>query len=458
MIDFGIAHFKEATTRATGRMYLGTPRYSAPEQIQGLAPSARTDLYAVGLVLYDCLCGRGPFDPTGENLESHEMMRAHLERAPAPLSTYWTDVPDELEDLVAALVAKTPNNRPPNASLVALRLREIKARVLAEQAPALMPFDPNRTEPTPFDNRQIRYSADTQRDAAPPDGAAQPMRTTQRMEPMAPLGPAGTIRLPVLSAEGPTFGQPWTADGGAGAPTATSEPVDRNAPTPSMAPELPRLPTHGTEEGCVPDGDDDLGSSPLGAAGGRVTPTPAPAAGVQTSGGPGTLSNAPAIVSVLPSVPIRRDGAFARVAAATAGLVAAVALSVAIWALRHTPGSGPGSPAAAIPIGATTAAATRAGAPRKTPAPTTPTTPAASLASPSASAAPAASEPSVSPPVSAASAATAPSAAPPRLATTQGSPPAAARAREKPKTDPLLELKRTFSSSPAPPERHAPAF
>jgi serine/threonine protein kinase len=281
VIDFGIAHFKEAASKhATGRMYLGTPRYSAPEQIYGHKPSERTDLYAAGLVLYDCVCGRGPFDPERGHLPTKDMIRAHLKSAPAPMSDYLSNLPRELVELGLQLLAKDPAARPLNASLVASRLRTIKKEIAAAHETTHVGRDPNATDPTPFDNRQMRFSAPTGRGLgeATPDASpevkrqlreaqeeadrrseamraqerssyassryaaptAQPLATTMRMA-AAPsrMGPALTGPMPERPGDLQSFGKP----------TATSEPVDRLASTPSMTPgPAPRRPMHGTEE------------------------------------------------------------------------------------------------------------------------------------------------------------------------------------------------------------------
>jgi serine/threonine-protein kinase len=462
VIDFGIAHFKEASTRATGRIYLGTPRYSAPEQIQGLPPSARTDLYAVGLVLYDCLCGRGPFDPEGGHLASGDLMRAHLQDEPAPLSVFWRDVPRDLEAVVAALVAKKPEERPPSASLVALRLREIKHRIVAESAPGYANIDGNRTEPTPFDNRQIRYSADTVRDAGPTSAAstaaaaALPFATTLRMDalpPVGPVGPAGTMRIPVMPYEAAVVSRT----------TATSEPVDRRAVTPSMEPPAPVRPTDGTEqhaEGARPE-TDNVYVDPETESGtyAETLASPLPAAGMHPMPMPGTLSRE-AVLSV-EAIPGRQPGARWPLVVGAGGSLAVLAIAAAIGATRHRPARDAGAPAAVpIAVAPTTAvtAATRATGQDSAPSETASATPPPAgpagpgEARPTPSSEPVAPLASTTTPASAAPVAAA-AARPPR----SGSPAPAQRARpvDKSKLLDMPELKSTFWG---PSERPKAAF
>jgi serine/threonine protein kinase len=58
--DFGIAHFTAATTDLTGSAIIGTPSYMSPEQVRGEALDGRSDIYALGVILFEMLAGRGP--------------------------------------------------------------------------------------------------------------------------------------------------------------------------------------------------------------------------------------------------------------------------------------------------------------------------------------------------------------------------------------------------------------
>jgi serine/threonine-protein kinase len=370
VIDFGIAHFKEAQSKgSTGKVFLGTPRYSAPEQIQGLRPSERTDLYAVGLVLYDCVCGRGPFDPEKRLRTTNEMIRAHLQQAPTPMSAYWSDLPRKLVELAASLLAKDPAARPPNASIVASALRTIKKELVAAHEPTHAGPDPNATDPTPFDNRQLRFSAQTGRgpDAVTPEVTpamrrhleeaqaeadrlseamrarsvpappvdetpiSQPRRTTERMAPIR-LDPAVTSPMPNRPPDLQRFARP----------TATSEPIDRQATTPSMVPPQPPGPQHGTEELDVQDDNVYLESGTE-----QRELSHAPAAGKPSGAEPGTLSRGSVISAQRPTQALRGGASWALSIGAGAVVAIAVA-SVGFWALtRVRPRGSPSSTSSA---------------------------------------------------------------------------------------------------------------
>jgi TolB-like protein len=119
LTDFGIAR-AELDERAAHRTAgtVGTPLFMAPEQIRGEATDARTDVYALGLVLFELLAGAPPFvgaTPIATAL-------ARLER-PAPDLRRLAPVDEDLAALVAACLARAPGERPADAAAVAARLR-----------------------------------------------------------------------------------------------------------------------------------------------------------------------------------------------------------------------------------------------------------------------------------------------------------------------------------------------
>ncbi|MGE5133613.1 MAG: serine/threonine-protein kinase [Gemmatimonadota bacterium] len=108
ILDFGIAGLPGQRITSTG-VAIGTPAYMAPEQSHGLPATPRTDLYALGCLLYEMLAGEPVFSapsPAG-------LMRMHLEQPPAPLRR--GDVPPVLAALVLQLLEKDPARRPADA-------------------------------------------------------------------------------------------------------------------------------------------------------------------------------------------------------------------------------------------------------------------------------------------------------------------------------------------------------
>ena len=121
--DFGVAQALGQGQDDQGELMLGTAGYLSPEQAAGQPATAASDLYALGVVAYECLAGRRPF--TGEHPIAVAL--AHLLQPPPPLPE---DIPGEVRALVAQAMAKQPTRRPPDASLFGhqvLSLREALA-------------------------------------------------------------------------------------------------------------------------------------------------------------------------------------------------------------------------------------------------------------------------------------------------------------------------------------------
>ncbi|SDO74558.1 serine/threonine-protein kinase [Actinacidiphila guanduensis] len=121
--DFGLAAQQDPTrTRHTAaHAVLGSPPYLSPEQAQGHEVTSASDLYALGCVLYAMLAEGPPFSagtPVGYAYK-------HVHVAPEPIARRRPDVPAPLADLVHALLAKSPADRPGSAGEVAERLREM---------------------------------------------------------------------------------------------------------------------------------------------------------------------------------------------------------------------------------------------------------------------------------------------------------------------------------------------
>jgi serine/threonine protein kinase len=112
LLDFGLAKVTNqddaavAKTR-TGQL-LGTPLYMSPEQCKAKGVDHRTDIYALGCMGYEMLCGRVPFD--ADNVA--ELISAHLVGTPPRPKQLKADLPDELDQLLFAMLAKNPDERP----------------------------------------------------------------------------------------------------------------------------------------------------------------------------------------------------------------------------------------------------------------------------------------------------------------------------------------------------------
>ncbi|MFF4744929.1 protein kinase [Streptomyces chengbuensis] len=121
VLDFGIAAILRTDVTkltATGSP-IGTHQYMAPEQVRGGRVTPRTDLYALGCVLHELLCGQPVFSGDSE----WQLMTQHVNAAPTPLRRLRADVPEALEELVLHLLRKAPEARPADVQEVYERLR-----------------------------------------------------------------------------------------------------------------------------------------------------------------------------------------------------------------------------------------------------------------------------------------------------------------------------------------------
>jgi eukaryotic-like serine/threonine-protein kinase len=128
LLDFGIAKLEGAgACPTTGGHVLGTPRYLAPEQILAGRVDARTDVYSVGLVLFEAIAGRSPYGPTDalNALNATESMYAHLTAKPHPIRRF-ARVSSGLERVLARALRKEPDRRWPSAGAFAVALERAK--------------------------------------------------------------------------------------------------------------------------------------------------------------------------------------------------------------------------------------------------------------------------------------------------------------------------------------------
>jgi eukaryotic-like serine/threonine-protein kinase len=129
LTDFGIAKASSGDGDLTSdNVMMGTAKYLSPEQVRGRRLDGRADLYALGLVLYECLAGRVPFQ--GGN--DAETALARLQRDPTPLLRLRPTLPPGLVELIHRLLARNPDDRPASGAVVQTALARCLNAAAAE--------------------------------------------------------------------------------------------------------------------------------------------------------------------------------------------------------------------------------------------------------------------------------------------------------------------------------------
>jgi eukaryotic-like serine/threonine-protein kinase len=168
VLDFGIAKLtekyptgeSEATTlrqahTAEGTV-VGTAPYMSPEQARGLKVDARTDIWSLGVVIYEAVAGRKPF--SGET--TADIISSVIDKTPAPLNRYASELPEELEWIVSRALRKEKEGRYQTANELMTDLKQLRTKIEIAKASGELLGRPALSRPTPVrDPRNTAASA-----------------------------------------------------------------------------------------------------------------------------------------------------------------------------------------------------------------------------------------------------------------------------------------------------------
>ncbi len=189
VMDFGIAKVLEGM-HGTNTQSIGTLQYMSPEQIDARSIDARSDLYALGLVFYEMLCGDPPFNSPSPR----ELLNLQCTAVPPALDAeVRRGLPRGVEDLLFAMLQKKPDDRPASAREITERLSMFRAAEGAAPAPArasrsstggrpvrdVAPLTPRMTN-APLDPARDGRSGDTRHSGGPAKAAAPEDRPAAR--------------------------------------------------------------------------------------------------------------------------------------------------------------------------------------------------------------------------------------------------------------------------------------
>lgn len=211
LTDFGIARALDATRATQTGMYMGTARYSSPEQLKGEEITPKSDVYSLGATLYEAVTGAPPFSGT-----PIEIATQHVSKPPAPPGGLNSAVDPELEALILDCLAKEPDSRPATDE-VRDRLAAVGRSTGDTRAPATRPVagpaSAQSGRPTPAN--------------AP--GRRRPGRSAVILAGLALLAAvvlAGALGAPTLLGGGED--QAWQPSPEAAGPPATNQQEEQN--------------------------------------------------------------------------------------------------------------------------------------------------------------------------------------------------------------------------------------
>jgi serine/threonine-protein kinase len=132
--DFGIARLPNSAVKTMTGLILGSPRYMSPEQVIGKAIDARSDIFSLGVVLYESLTGVAPFD--GDNVNA--IMYATVNTTPPPPSSHNRSLPPMLDLIAAKAMAKLLEDRYQTVKELSEDLREVRRQMDASRPAAAL--------------------------------------------------------------------------------------------------------------------------------------------------------------------------------------------------------------------------------------------------------------------------------------------------------------------------------
>ncbi|WP_043675875.1 protein kinase domain-containing protein [Streptomyces xylophagus] len=190
VMDFGIARAMQSgvTSMTQTGMVVGTPQYLSPEQALGRGVDARSDLYSVGIMLFQLVTGRLPFDADSPLAIAY----AHVQEEPVAPSSINRSLPPAVDALVARALKKNPNERFPNAEAMRDECLRV-ASSLHAAAPSIVPGAP------------VQSGAGVGSAVFPPVDQAAPAPSGPVQTPYHP-GPYGSAPAP-----SPAYGYPQQA-------------------------------------------------------------------------------------------------------------------------------------------------------------------------------------------------------------------------------------------------------
>ena len=198
VLDFGIAKVNtEGATQytRTGQVF-GTPDYMSPEQCSGYELDGRSDLYALGCILYEMVLGKTPFTTPSSN--SMAILMAHIHEVPATPSAQGVTLPAEVESIIMRLLHKDPNVRAESASALNRELEALLAGLEGDMVPSLS--GPMAAAATAFDATAAHVTPGPMPSPRPPTASTSPQFAPAAPQPKRSVVPLVAVGILVALA------------------------------------------------------------------------------------------------------------------------------------------------------------------------------------------------------------------------------------------------------------------
>ena len=227
--DFGISRLMQEENSGLTGLVVGTPAYMAPEQIRGERPGPRTDMYALGIVMWQCLMGAPPFTK-GDIAYQH----VHVPLPPMP------GVSPDVERIVRRAAAKSMDDRYPSMAVMVQELHEVLQRMSLVVDATVVQAPPPGSAATIVLTPPPSARVAAQAPPAEPATVAQtpPPRPVQTVAQTTPVAQAGTAAQTIPAAPGTVAQSPRAAPAG----TVVQTPPPAQAGTVDQAPPPPAPP------------------------------------------------------------------------------------------------------------------------------------------------------------------------------------------------------------------------
>jgi serine/threonine protein kinase len=243
LMDFGIARMLGGQQHTATGAVLGTALYMAPEQIQGLHPDARADIYSIGVMLFESLSGRPPFEADS----AMTLMMMHLNDPVPSLGELHPGIPGEVQEITNTALEKDRARRYQSGEEMASALQQVLAELV--ESPTVTtrpPHKPEQPKGPPPEAKPVETRLPPAEMPQPEATFIEPPTPAQTIKPVEPAPEATSVEPAMQFDPQATYVEPQQAIAGhAVAQSSLSGEVDRGPVVSAYPGTAPTAPAHG---------------------------------------------------------------------------------------------------------------------------------------------------------------------------------------------------------------------